>query len=110
MLLMLAAATATPAGAGFPLWRDYAPAGPAIQITDSGRYFNRPLYGAGNGMLVMAGDRPLARGAASGKELGTLMVALSRGGRCSGWSQLDPSASAVHSYRQAGWARPRTSP
>ena len=45
----------------FPLWLNYEPNGGAIEITNSGRYFNRPLYGAGNGMLVMAGDISTAR-------------------------------------------------
>jgi hypothetical protein len=29
----------------------YTPAGPAIAIVNPGRYFNRPLYGDGNGLL-----------------------------------------------------------
>ncbi len=79
---------------------NYSPDGTgSISIVNSGRYFNRPLYGAGNGMLVMAGDRPIAKGAASGKEQGTLMVALSRRGRCGGWAQLDPNANTTHFYR-----------
>ena len=87
------------AAAGFPLHLNYAPVGGAIEIENSGRYGNRPLYGAGNGMLVLAGDRPLVKAAGGGHELGTLMVALSRGGRCGGWAQLDPAATTTHSYR-----------
>ena len=48
---------------------------------------------------MLAGDRPLAKAAGGGHELGTLMVALSRGGRCGGWAQLDPAATTTHSYR-----------
>jgi hypothetical protein len=98
LVLLLALPSLAPP-ATFPMHLNYAPAGPSIVIEGSGRYFNRPLYGRGNGMLVMAGDRPLAKGAGGGHELGTLMVALSRGGRCGGWAQLDPQASATHSYR-----------
>jgi hypothetical protein len=94
----------------FPLWLNYEPNGGAIEITNSGRYFNRPLYGAGNGMLVMAGDRPLIKGAGLGKEQGTLMVALSRGGQCGGWAQLNPTASTTHSYRPGTSSWNMTSP
>ena len=37
---------------------NYTPDGPWISITgNSGRHFNRPLYGSGNGMIVFGGDR-----------------------------------------------------
>ena len=98
LLLLLLAAAPTATTSSFSLFKDYHPAGRAIAINGSGRYYNRPLYGAGNGMLVLAGDRPIVKGAER-RELGTLMVALSRGGRCGGWSQLDPAARSTHSYR-----------
>lgn len=50
-------------------------------------------------MLVMAGDRPIVKGAGGGHTIGTFMVALSRGGKCSGWTQLDETAVTIHSYR-----------
>ena len=59
----------------------------------------RRRYGAGNGMLVLAGDRPIVKAAAAGHTIGTFMIALSRGGRCSGWAQLDETAVITHAYR-----------
>lgn len=50
-------------------------------------------------MLVLAGDRPIVKGAGGGHTIGTFMVALSRGGKCSGWAQLDETTLAIHSYR-----------
>ena len=102
LLALLAAALPAAASGLFPMVADYRPAsdGRGIETEGaSGRHFNRPLYGAGNGMLVLAGDRPIAKAAGGGHVLGTLMVALRRGGRCGGWAQLDPRASTVHRYR-----------
>ena len=50
-------------------------------------------------MLVLAGDRPIVKAAAAGHTIGTFMIALSRGGRCSGWAQLDETAVITHAYR-----------
>ena len=110
MISTPARAAALPAAASglFPMHADYRPAsdGRGIETEGaSGRHFNRPLYGAGNGMLVLAGDRPIARAAGGGHVLGTLMVALRRGGRCGGWAQLDPRASTVHRRERASLGR-----
>lgn len=86
--------------ATFPMDLDYTPAGAQIEITNSGRHFNRPLYGASNGLVVLGGDRPIVKFAAGTTNYGTLMVALRRGGDNSTmWAQLDPAMNTVASFR-----------
>ena len=100
LLLALAAAADACAGAGsFPMDKNYRAVGSQIEISNSGRFFNRPLYGEANGLVVFGGDRPLVRSGCDGFFQGTLMVALQRDGECGGWAHLDPAATTVAGYR-----------
>lgn len=84
---------------GFPMDLNYTPNGTQIEITNSGRHFNRPLYGEANGLVVFGGDRPIVKSGCSGMFQGTLMVALRRGNASGGWAHLDMSATTVAGYR-----------
>ena len=79
----------------FPMDRNYHPNGSQIEISNSGRFFNRPLYGVSNGLVVFGGDRPLVKSGCSGMFQGTLMVALRRGDQSGGWAHLDPAATTM---------------
>jgi hypothetical protein len=94
----------------FPMDTNYYPNGSHIEIRNSGRHFNRPLYGAANGLVVFGGDRPIVKSGCSAMFQGTLMVALRRGSECGGWAHLDPSATTVAGYRPGISSWRHTSP